>query len=89
MARQAAAFLAISVISLVVASWLTGVAAAQAPGGHDAHVVVVAVAYVGVYGMLWVAKFVVYQWGLLRPGQPSPPTTASAPPKDRPSGAHP
>lgn len=64
--RQAGAFFVISVVSLVVSSLLTRLAAAHAPLGHTAHVLVVAATYVGVYGLLRVAKFVLYQRALFR-----------------------
>lgn len=66
--RQVVAYWVISIVSLVVSSAVTGVAAANAPGGHEAHLVIVGVAYVGTYALLWVAKFVIYQRLLFRPG---------------------
>lgn len=65
--RQAAAFWVVALASLGLSSLLTGVAAGLAPPGHLVHVVVVGAAYVGTYGALWVAKFVVYQRFLFRP----------------------
>lgn len=67
MSLQVASFLVVAVVSLVLASVGTGLAAAHAPSGHSAHVAVVGVAYIGVYGILWVAKFVVYEKALFRP----------------------
>ena len=64
--RQAVAFWAVALISLGLCTLLTGVAAANSPSGHLSHLAVVGVAYVGTYGMLWVAKFAVYQRYLFR-----------------------
>lgn len=65
--RQAAGFWLVGLVSLGVSSLLTGIAAANAPSGHAAHVAVAGVAYVGTYGALWLLKFVVYQRLLFRP----------------------
>lgn len=51
----------VSVATLILAALATTVAAAIAPGGHDAQTLFVGVAYFGTYGTLFVAKFVVYQ----------------------------
>ncbi len=60
-ARQMGLYWATSLASLVVSTAGTSLAAAHAPSGHLAHVVVVGVAYIGTYALLWVAKYVVYQ----------------------------
>jgi len=67
-----AAFWAVSVASLVISSAVVGFAAAHAPGGRTAHVVVVGCAYVGTYATLWLAKFVVYQRVLFRSPRGTP-----------------
>lgn len=64
--RQAMAFWVVALASLGLSSLFTGIAAADAPAGHLLRLVVVAAAYVGTYGALWVAKFVVYQRFLFR-----------------------
>ena len=69
--RQASGFFVVSVLSLVISSVLTGVAANHAPRSHAAHVAVVATVYVGVYGLLWVVKFVLYQRVLFRSQRPA------------------
>lgn len=60
-ARQVGLYWATSVVSLVVSTAGTSLAAAHSPSGHVAHVVVVGAAYIGTYAVLWVAKFIVYQ----------------------------
>ncbi len=70
--RQMTWYWLISVVSLVLSSVLTGIAAAHAPSGHTAHMVVVGVAYAATYGVLWMAKFVLYQTVLFRPRRPAP-----------------
>lgn len=64
--RQVVVYWLISFVSLVVSSAVTGFAAAHAPAGHVAHLMVVGVAYVGTYGVLWVGKFVLYQLVVFR-----------------------
>ena len=64
--RQALAFWVVALISLGLSTLLTGMAAANSPSGHLTHLAVVGVAYVGTYGVLWVAKFAVYQRYLFR-----------------------
>jgi putative flippase GtrA len=69
-ARQATAFWVIALVSLVLSSAATGAAAHLAPAGRAAHLAVVGLAYIGVYGALWLAKFAIYQRVLFRPAQP-------------------
>ncbi len=73
-ARQVVTYWLISIVSLVVSTVATGVAAAHAPGDHAARVVVVGVAYVGTYGALWIAKFALYHFVVFRA-----PSTAAGP----------
>jgi putative flippase GtrA len=65
--RQVVLYWLVSLVSLVLSSAVTGASAAYAPAGHLAHLVVVAVSYVGTYGLLWMGKFAVYQLALFRP----------------------
>ncbi|HEY6538951.1 MAG TPA: GtrA family protein [Candidatus Dormibacteraeota bacterium] len=60
-ARQMGLYWATAAVSLVLSAAGTSMAAAHAPAGHGAHVIVVGVAYVGTYAVLWVAKYLVYQ----------------------------
>lgn len=60
-ARQVGLYWVTSAVSLIVSTAGTSLAAAHAPAGHTQHVVVVGVAYVGTYALLWVAKYLVYQ----------------------------
>lgn len=60
-ARQVGLYWATSVVSLLVSTAGTSLAAAHAPDGRLAHVMVVGTAYVGSYAVLWVAKYMVYQ----------------------------
>jgi putative flippase GtrA len=86
--RQVVLYWAVSVVSLVASSTVTGVAAAEAPAGRLAHVLVVAIAYVATYGALWLAKFAVYQLVLFRPvlvAAQGAVDVGSAPPADRPA----
>jgi hypothetical protein len=64
--RQVISYWTISIVSLVASSAATGAAAANGPNGRAAHLVAVAVAYIGTYGFLWIAKFVVYQKAIFR-----------------------
>jgi putative flippase GtrA len=64
---QAVGYWLVGLVSLGLSSLLTGVAAANAPTGRTAHLAVVAVAYFGTYGLLWILKFAVYQRFLFRP----------------------
>jgi putative flippase GtrA len=73
MGRQVTSYVLLSIVSLIASSVLTGVAAANAPSGHRAHVIVVALAYIGTYGLLWLAKFAIYQRFLFRGGNESSP----------------
>ncbi len=78
--RQVTAYVAIAVASLAIASVLTGLAAARVPGGRAIHDAVVAVTYLGTYGLLWAGKFVLYQRVLFRPPRAkSSPATAISP----------
>jgi len=70
--RQVVLYWLVSLISLVLSSAVTGTSAASAPAGRVAHLVVVAVSYVGTYGLLWMGKFVVYQLALFRPPPEGP-----------------
>ncbi len=67
--RQAVAYWVVALVSLGVSSVATGIAGANAPGAGAARLAVVGLAYVGTYGGLWVAKFVVYQRFLFRPAR--------------------
>lgn len=78
--RQAAGFWVVGLVSLGVSSLLTGVAAANAPPGRVAHVVVVGAAYVGTYGALWLLKFALYQRLLFRPAPHAPRGGPASPP---------
>jgi putative flippase GtrA len=60
-ARQVTLYWATSVVSLVVSTAGTSLAAAHSPAGHTAHVIVVGTSYIGTYALLWVAKYLVYQ----------------------------
>lgn len=64
--RQASEYWLIALVGLGLSSGGTALASSLAPGGRTAHTVVVALAYLAVYGVLWVAKFVVYQRFLFR-----------------------
>ncbi len=64
--RQAAAFWAVSLISLATSTAVVAVAEAHAPGGHWAHLAVVGCAYIGTYAVLWLVKFAFYQRVLFR-----------------------
>lgn len=66
-ARQMVAYWAVSVVSLVISSAAVGVATAHAPEGKLAHLVVAGGSYVGIYAVMWLAKFVIYQRVLFRP----------------------
>lgn len=68
-ARQATAYWITALVSLVLSGLGTAAAARLAPPGHTAHMVVVGVCYVGIYGSLWLAKFVLYQGVLFRPAR--------------------
>jgi len=86
--RQVVLYWAVSVVSLVVSSTVTGVAADEAPAGRLAHLLVVAIAYVATYGVLWLAKFAVYQLVLFRPVPVAPQgavDVGSASPAGRPA----
>lgn len=72
--RQVISYWAISLVSLLASSGATGAAAANAPKGHAAHLVVVGTAYIGTYALLWVAKFIVYQKALFRSSGNANPT---------------
>ncbi len=74
--RQVALYWAVSAVSLAVSSGVTGMAAAHAPAGRVAHLLVVAFVYVGIYGVLWLAKFAAYQLVLFRPAVVAPVETA-------------
>lgn len=71
--RQIVLYWAVSIASLVVSSTVTEAAADHAPAGRAAHLLVVGLAYVGTYGLLWLGKFALYQLVLFRP--PSGATT--------------
>ncbi len=60
-ARQVTLYWVTSVVSLVVSTAGTSLAAAHAPAGHTAHTIVVGTSYIGTYALLWVAKYLVYQ----------------------------
>lgn len=79
--RQALAFWVVALISLGLSTLLTGVAAANGPSGHLSHLAVVGAAYVGTYGMLWLAKFAVYQRYLFRTVGRGDRDAASVPPR--------
>lgn len=85
--RQAAGFWAVGLVSLGVSSLFTGLAAANAPPGHAAHLAVVGCAYVGTYGVLWMLKFVAYQRALFRPAADSARKEAEADSADHPRAA--
>lgn len=70
--RQVVLYWLVSLASLVLSSAVTGASAAYAPAGRLAHLVVVAVSYVGTYGLLWMGKFAVYQLALFRPPLEAP-----------------
>jgi len=76
---QATAYWVIAIVSLVVSSVVTGAAAAAAPSGHRVHTVIVGVAYVGTYGLLWVIKFAIYQRFLFRAARRAPAPDTPAP----------
>lgn len=65
--RQVVLYFAVSLVSLAVSSSVTGLAGTYAPGGRATHLLVVAVAYIGTYGLLWLGKFALYQLVLFRP----------------------
>jgi putative flippase GtrA len=65
--RQIIAYWLISIVCLLMASAATGWAAGHAPAGRVAHLVFVGVAYLGILGVLWLAKFAIYQTVLFRP----------------------
>jgi putative flippase GtrA len=67
--RQATSFWLVAITSLMLSSVVTGLAADLAPAGRAAHLAVVALAYIGTYGALWLAKFALYQGILFRPAQ--------------------
>jgi len=71
--RQAVAYCAIAIASLAVASASTGWAAAHAPVGHIAYLVVVGTAYLVVYAVLWLVKFLLYPTFLFKTGGRSVP----------------
>jgi len=64
--RQALAYWCISLACMAVASAATGWAAAHAQTGRLAHLVVVGAAYLVVYGLLWMVKFLLYQAWLFK-----------------------
>jgi putative flippase GtrA len=59
--RELVPYVLVSVATLVIAAFATSVAADVAPGGHGTQTLFVAVAYLVTYGVLFVAKFVIYQ----------------------------
>lgn len=59
--RQMVAYWVVALVSLGVSSAVTGIAGANAPASGTARLVVVGLAYIGAYGGLWIAKFVLYQ----------------------------
>lgn len=65
--RQVLGYWTIAFASLAASSVGTSVAASHAPAGHLAHLLVVGIAYVGMYGALWIVKFFLYQSTLFRP----------------------
>lgn len=75
--RQVAGYWVVAFVSLGISSLLTGAAAAVAPTGRVTRLVVVGAAYVGTYGLLWIAKFAVYERLLFRPVPPQ--ESAAAP----------
>lgn len=75
--RQVLLYWVVSVVGLAVSSLATGLAADHAPAGRVVHLLVVAVAYVGTYGVLWLAKFAFYQLVLFRPALAAPGETAA------------
>lgn len=64
--RQVVVYLMTSVVSLVVSTAGTTLAASLAPGPHALHVSIVALSYIACYGLLWVAKFGFYHKILFR-----------------------
>lgn len=77
-ARQAAGYWAVSLVSLVVSSAATGVAAAHAPAAGTPRLVVVGFAYIGTLVILWLAKLAVYHWVLFRPRRDADPPPVGA-----------
>ncbi len=78
--RQVVLYWLTSVASMLISSTVTQVSSQHAPEGQAAHAVVVGVAYVGTYALLWVAKFLVYQKVIFtgRRGDHSVPTPGEA-----------
>jgi putative flippase GtrA len=64
--REVILYVLVSLVSLVAAAAATGAAAQAAPAGSTAGVVLVAVAYLVTYGVLFVLKFVVYDRVIFR-----------------------
>jgi putative flippase GtrA len=59
--RELVPYVLVSLATLVIGALATSFAAAIAPGGHRTQTLFVAIAYFVSYGVLFVAKFAVYQ----------------------------
>lgn len=59
--RQLAEYWAVTVAGLLLSAAVTGAVEAHATGSHPLRVAEVGAAYLATYGLLWAAKFTVYQ----------------------------
>ena len=64
---QLALYWAVTVAGRLLAAAATDLAADHARGAHPARVAEAAAAYLATYGLLWIAKFLVYQRVIFRP----------------------
>lgn len=64
---QLALYWAVTVAGMLLAAAATDLASDHATGAHAARVAEAAAAYLATYGLLWVAKFLVYQRVIFRP----------------------
>ncbi|MBO0885854.1 MAG: GtrA family protein, partial [Acidimicrobiales bacterium] len=85
-ARQMAGYWVVSLVSLLVSSGITKLAAVNAPSSGAARLFVVGGAYVGTLVLLWLAKLAVYHWVLFRPPPVTEPPPVGAAP-EHPTGA--
>lgn len=70
MARQVLSYWLITLATLAAATGVTAFASARAPSGRLARDVVVAAAYIGTYGALWVVKYALLHFIVFRAPEP-------------------
>lgn len=65
--RQLALYWAVTVAGMMLSAGATDLAADHATGSHALQVGEAALAYLATYGLLWIAKFLLYQRVIFRP----------------------